>query len=233
MPGPSRDKLVPFLDRDPELARSLDPAAAELARRYLRVRQLTVDPGPWRPMDADPDEGIGLLITSGFLARELLIQDSRSLELLGAGDLLRPSVEEAVSFAGGSFRALTRTEIAVLDATFVERAVRFPGLISALFAREVRRSRFQAIQSAIVGVVGVERRLVTTFWTLGERWGQIGPDGVHVPVALSHSDLGAVIGARRPSVTSAMTRLQQQGAIERVAGGWLLHGSPPEVPASK
>jgi hypothetical protein len=38
-----------------------------------------------------------------------------------------------------------------------------------------------------------------------------------------------VVGARRPSVTTALGRLQEQGLIARLPdGGWLLHGAPPE-----
>ena len=32
------------------------------------------------------------------------------------------------------------------------------------------------------------------------------------------------IGARRPSVTTALGILSGQGLIERIPGGWLLHG---------
>jgi Mn-dependent DtxR family transcriptional regulator len=50
---------------------------------------------------------------------------------------------------------------------------------------------------------------------------------VRIPV--THGVLASVVGARRPSVTTALGRLQEDGLIERLPDGeWLLHGSPPE-----
>jgi hypothetical protein len=41
-----------------------------------------------------------------------------------------------------------------------------------------------------------------------------------------------MVGARRPSVTTALGQLIARGDIERRAdGGWILHGQPPEPAA--
>jgi CRP/FNR family transcriptional regulator, cyclic AMP receptor protein len=40
--------------------------------------------------------------------------------------------------------------------------------------------------------------------------------------------LGQLVGARRPSVTAALSALERGGRIERRPdGGWILHGDPP------
>jgi CRP/FNR family transcriptional regulator, cyclic AMP receptor protein len=50
-----------------------------------------------------------------------------------------------------------------------------------------------------------------------------------VSLSLPHRTLAGMVGARRPSVTTALGRLTAQGAIERRSdGGWILHGQPPE-----
>jgi hypothetical protein len=36
------------------------------------------------------------------------------------------------------------------------------------------------------------------------------------------------VGARRPSVTTALTGLAKRGCVERTPTGWLLHGDPAE-----
>jgi hypothetical protein len=51
--------------------------------------------------------------------------------------------------------------------------------------------------------------------------------GVSVPIPLSHELLGGLIGSRRPTVTTALAALRDQGLVERTGDGWLLHGTPP------
>jgi hypothetical protein len=55
------------------------------------------------------------------------------------------------------------------------------------------------------------------------------PEGVLVDLPLSHRTLAGMVGARRPSVTTALGRLIAGGALERrTAGEWLLRGAAPE-----
>jgi CRP/FNR family transcriptional regulator, cyclic AMP receptor protein len=54
-----------------------------------------------------------------------------------------------------------------------------------------------------------------------------------VPVGLPHRTLATLGGARRPSVTTALTGLAREGLVERIEGGWLLHGDPDEVLAHR
>ena len=45
--------------------------------------------------------------------------------------------------------------------------------------------------------------------------------------------LATLVGARRPSVTTALAGLAREGLIERTTEGWLLHGDPDEVLAQR
>jgi len=46
--------------------------------------------------------------------------------------------------------------------------------------------------------------------------------------------LAALVGAKRPSVTTALGELTAQGLVERRDdGSWLLHGEPPEEPGRR
>ena len=55
------------------------------------------------------------------------------------------------------------------------------------------------------------------------------PDGIVVPLPLGHQRLADLVGAHRPSVTTALGELGRDGAISRRQdGNWLLHGAPPE-----
>ena len=73
----------------------------------------------------------------------------------------------------------------------------------------------------------VDRRLHWLFWQLADRWGRTGTEGVTIEVPLTHSLLGELVAARRPSVTTALSSLAAEGKVERDGGSWLLRGGPP------
>jgi hypothetical protein len=55
---------------------------------------------------------------------------------------------------------------------------------------------------------------------------------VLVSLRLSHRTLAGMIGARRPSVTTALGQLMARGELERRTDGeWLLRGAAPEARA--
>ena len=61
----------------------------------------------------------------------------------------------------------------------------------------------------------------------------MGPEGVRLPIALPHRTLATLVGARRPSVTTALSGLARDGLVERTSDGWLLRGDPSEVLAAR
>ena len=50
---------------------------------------------------------------------------------------------------------------------------------------------------------------------------------MHVDLPLTHEVLSHLAGARRPSVSGALTKLAEQGRLERNGRGWVLRGDPP------
>jgi hypothetical protein len=53
-----------------------------------------------------------------------------------------------------------------------------------------------------------------------------------VPLALTHRILGQLVGARRPTVSTALGELAERGElVRRVDGSWVLRGSPPDASA--
>ena len=83
-------------------------------------------------------------------------------------------------------------------------------------------------QLVICQLPRVDQRVLAIMWLLAESWGQVTPGGVRLPLALTHETLGAMVGARRPTVTLALRKLSQQGAIIHQESGWLLLEPPPE-----
>jgi DNA-binding IclR family transcriptional regulator len=71
-------------------------------------------------------------------------------------------------------------------------------------------------------------RLLVILWYYADRWGRVTPEGVLLPLRMTHGLLARVVGARRPSVSTALGRLQERGLVERTDNGqWLLLGPPP------
>jgi CRP-like cAMP-binding protein len=121
-----------------------------------------------------------------------------------------------------SWRVLEPMRVAVLDERLAAALGRHPTVLGELLKRMIRRPRYLAVQHLLSGLPSVEQRLVLVLMQLAERWGRVRPGGVFVPIRMSHETLAGLVGARRPSVTSAMGHLQRDGAIQRERDGILL-----------
>ena len=116
----------------------------------------------------------------------------------------------------------------MLDARFALAIAGSPRVQAAIVARAVARSRALAFYLAVSHVRRVEQRLLVMLWHFAERWGRVGPQGVVLGVRLTHETLGRVVGARRPTVTTALRQLMEQGLVSRLPDRRLiLHGDPP------
>lgn len=230
------DLHVRVLERDPELAHGLDPEQQALAARHLVARMRHVEPGEWSgPWEGERDPGgsIGALVLDGLILRIQRIGTVTAAELLGSGDILRPWVtgHEGSSLpAAARWQVLQPTTVALLDRRFAAVAGRWPEVVSALMERSVQRARLLAFQMAIGNVRRIDARLLLLFWRLADRWGRVTSDGVVVPLRLTHGWLAHLVGAQRPSVTTALGNLAGAGRVERLEdGSWLLRGDPPDI----
>src|SRR4051812_2669760 len=223
-----------LLELDPDLAEGLDPAREALARDHLVVRLARVEAGRWTPRvnELGASGGVGLLIVEGLAIRRVALGHRAAAELLGSCDIMRPWEDDGEHAAypfSASFRVLESLELAVLDAAFMRRLLYFPEIVSELMGRVMRRSRRVVGYLVISQLTSVDTRLHVALWHMADRFGRVRPDGVIVPLNLTHETLGLIVGARRPSVTAAMGRLVEQGLVEPAVGaGWLLKGEPPE-----
>jgi CRP/FNR family cyclic AMP-dependent transcriptional regulator len=228
-------EAVHLLEADPDLGALLSDARRSEAERDLVVRTHRLPVGPWdvsRLAGASADH-IGLLILDGVLARELLVADQISAELLGPGDVVRPwqgASRSALLPVDAVWSVLSTVTVAVLDRRFAAEAARFPEITAALFDRLGERSLRLATTQAISQLTRVDRRLKALFWHLAERWGRVAGDGVVVPLALTHRILGQLVGARRPTVSTALSELSdRKELVRRSDGSWLLRGDPPDA----
>jgi CRP/FNR family transcriptional regulator, cyclic AMP receptor protein len=229
---PDSQRVAPLLDLDPDLAQFLAGERAEEAHRQLLVRVRRLPPGAWntaRLTVADPGH-LGLLVLDGVLSREVLATDVISTELIGAGELLRPwqiAPDPRLLRVSVRWNVLADARVAVLDRRLAAQLGRYPEIMSLLIERMTARTQRLAVSQAIAQLNRVDRRLLMLFWHLAERWGRMTPDGVAIPLTLSHRMLSHLVGARRPTVSTALGDLaKEQQVVRQPDGSWLLTGEP-------
>jgi len=224
--------LVSVLDVDAGLAELVPQDRRAEARRATAAATIVVASGPWREA-RNPDRargGFGLLVVGGTMIRRVGIGGRYGAELLGPGDLLRPWQREGATIGvDWSWRALTQTRLAVLDTRWAARAAPWPQLGAELAGRALARSVRTVIAMAITQQPRLEERLWMLFWELADRYGHVHADGVHLDLPLTHEVLSHLAGARRPSVSGALTRLAATGRLRRSGRHWVLNGEPPAL----
>jgi CRP/FNR family cyclic AMP-dependent transcriptional regulator len=228
-----------LLDVDPDLGRLLDGMARQRASHELRVVRRTLPRGVWdvSGLEGAGDDNLGLLLLDGVLAREVVLGSTVSTELLGAGDLVRPWTSDGASPLADvmvRWNALTDVRVALLDRGFAARAAAFPGVSALLLERVDARAQRLATARAISQMKRVDERIVAMLRTLCDRWGRVTVTGTVLPLRISHRMLAELVGARRPTVSSAIADLARRGAVSRQAdGSWLLHRDDVEPVAAE
>ena len=230
-------QITPLLELDPDLGQLLPEERLASAKQELRVAVRVVEPGLWdvEKLSVASPAHVGLLVLDGVIAREVLVSDTVSTELLGPGDVVRPwRLLDNATLLRHSIRwnVLSRSRIALLDRRVGAELGRYPEISAAIIDRVNERAARLAVTQAISQLNRVDRRLLALFWHLAERWGRITSGGVALPMTLSHRMLGQLVGARRPTVSTALSELVVQGELaRRDDGSWLLTGAPVGVPA--
>jgi CRP-like cAMP-binding protein len=225
-----------LLRLDPDLGQLLSPERRALAEEQLVVSVATIGVGKWHPdrlCAAHRPSNIGLLVLSGALVREIRLLDPPSAELFGAGDIIRTWHGDAAPQmlnTSTEWRALERTSVAVLDGTTALALRGYPDVMAIVLDRLNARAERLAIAQAISQITGVETRVEALLWHLSQRWGRVSRDGVIVGLVLSHRMIGSLVGARRPTVSTALARLmEEERVVRRDDGTWLLTATEPPI----
>jgi hypothetical protein len=225
---PSRDQ-VRLLDAKLELTRHLTPdERAELSDVALPA----IDVPPGR-LDLEPllvaYNAFAASVVDGMVVQSVQVGEHTGVQLLGPGDLLlRPGDGSPPWLEHVGLQAPGRVRLVTLGDGFLAIAARAPRLISALYecvADQIQRLTGQLV---ICQLPRVDERVLAIMWLLAESWGQVTSGGVRLPLALTHETLGAMVGARRPTVTLALRKLSEDGSIVHQDSGWLLLDPPPE-----
>ena len=228
---PGAARLCYVLREDPELAEAVPAARRRQAIDEATTPEIHLPAGrPARRAPSSLGGGLGLLVLEGLLIRRVGIEGRFGAELLGEGDILRPSQGEFDSPMlplETGWLVPESARLAVLDEEFVQLLAHYPELVPAIVARAMQRSRNLAVNMAIVHQARVDVRLQMLLWHLAGRWGRVRSDATVVPLRLTHTLLADLVAARRPTVTSALTDLTRRGLVTSQGDSWMLFGEAP------
>lgn len=236
--GRSGLQRVSVLEVEPALCEGLDPASMPSTARSASAATWSLSRGRWQsePWMFESRGSLGLIVLDGLIARQVLIGDMEAVELVGPGDVLRPWAEvdrEMANQITESWIVTRRARLALLDRSFAVSVSAWPEIVANISDRIAMRVGWMALFSAIQGVRRVDERLLAILWSYADRWGRVTRDGVLLELELTHRLLAGVIGARRPSVTTALKALEDGGELtRRMDRSWLLHGQRPAILAS-
>jgi CRP/FNR family transcriptional regulator, cyclic AMP receptor protein len=230
VPISSGDGWVSLVELDADLnPRPRGWSAPGNKRLVARVAQLP--PGRFDPqrLVEDPTDWLGLLVVNGLVLVQVAAGRAPIGWLVGADDLIRPWEMTDVSLlTAASWQAISPLRVALLDADFARRVAGLGPVADALTAKAVQTSHWLFAKSLVTGTSVIEERLLLLFALLGERWGKATAAGVLVAMPLTHQVLATLVGARRPSVSTAIRGLTAAGLLERTTEGWLLCRTAPE-----
>ena len=171
-----------------------------------------------------------MLIVDGVLSVDVRVGDRTATEIVGDGDVLQPLAARADDLLErtSAWHALMPARLALLDDAFAERVKPWPQISHALLARACARAADLDAQRAITSQPRLEVRLTLLLWHLAGRWGRVEPGGIRLGLPLTHRLLGRLVGAERPSVSHALSRLAQAGLVTSRDGALHLHGTADE-----
>src|SRR5436190_19095024 len=221
---------IALLDVDPDLAGHATPAEIAALRDKLTASVYRIPSGT---MPAPPrrDGHLGYLVLKGLLPYERSACGRATAELLGAGDLVRPWGREMTGMLSthAKWTVLEQVLLADLGAVGTSRISDSREIVESLVTRCADRAEAVAIQRSITAHVRVDVRVLAYLWHLAERFGVVLPGAVKLDVPLTHAVLARLVGARRPTVTTALQRLIQLGYLRRESRAFILLGDAAAV----
>jgi CRP/FNR family cyclic AMP-dependent transcriptional regulator len=219
---------VRLLEADPELGARLEGEELDQARKYAMLPAARLDEGRWNIQQVRDARGVrgevyGFVLTEGTITIDASFADRRAARVLAPNELMLLEGWDTDTLpVRWGWTVLEPTTIAVLDERLEVIARRWPSLMTALVIRGAEQTRHAVLQQAISQLPRVEDRLLALMWSLADHRGIVGPDGVRVPLSLTHEALAQMIGARRPTVSLGLKALSERGVLMSTGDGWLI-----------
>jgi len=215
---------ISLLEVDPDLANGDGDARLAVAVFRFGAGAMPSEP----PAETRRGCMLGYLVLKGLVLYESAVCGRAAAELLGPGDVVRA----AGNYTSGTlptrvtWTALSPVLLADLCSLDPHRS---GAVIEALAMRCEDRAERAAIERSICSHVRVDVRVLAQLWHLADRFGVVVPGGVKVDLPLTHAVLARLVGARRPTVTTALQRLVQLGYVTREGRSFRLAGDATSV----
>lgn len=221
---------IALLDVDPDLAGRATSAEIAGLRDKLTAPVYRIPSGT---MPAPPrrEAHLGYLVLKGLLLYEVSACGRATAELLGTGDLVRPWGRELTGMlpTQAKWTVLEQVLLADLGTVATSRLAENRDVVESLVMRCADRAEAVAIQRSITAHVRVDVRVLAYLWHLADRFGVVVPGAVKLDIPLTHAVLARLVGARRPTVTTALQRLIQLGYLRREGRAFVLMGDATAV----
>jgi CRP-like cAMP-binding protein len=162
-----------------------------------------------------------ILITKGRVRLSVLSRDGRELALRHAGP--GSLIGEIAVLQGGERSAdatcVTDVRAMAIQASDLKRIIDArPRIAMAVIEFLCERLRKTTDQLESIALYGLEARLARLLLSLAGRDGNTGRDMISLDLSLSQSEIADMIGASRPRVNVALSKLEESRAIRRVRG---------------
>jgi hypothetical protein len=183
------------------------------------------------PLSQNGDAHIGFLLLKGLILYEVSTCGRATGELLGPGALIRPwrTAAPAMLSSEVEWTVLDHALLADLAPAVNSRLTNGREVFEVLIQRAAERAEAVAIQRAIAAHVRVDVRVLAYLWHLADGFGVVMPGAVKLDIPLTHAVLARLVGARRPTVTTALQRLSQLGYLRREGKAFVLIGDASAV----
>lgn len=226
-----RSAQVRLSDLDPDFLRLVRSEEREQAAE-IALPAVDLTPGPFAPGAVLSEAGGSCgVIMAGLVNRQIHVGAQVAMRVLGLGGVIPDGAGISPDFiATSEWTAATTVRLAVIGNHFFRASARWPQLQGNLITRFAEQNEQLAAQLAVCQLPRVEDRLLAMLWVLAESWGKVTSAGTLLPLQLTHEALGAMVGARRPTVTLALGELAERGAVIQRPDGWLLL-EPPAAPS--
>jgi CRP-like cAMP-binding protein len=186
--------------------------------------------GSLPPVPRTADAHLGFLILKGVAVRDVAVCGRSTAELLGPGDLIQPGDASASTLAPKiTWTVLSELLIADLSGRVTRELVGDAAAVVAVVERAMSRVREGALERSIASHVRVDVRVLAYLWHLADRFGRVTAAGVRLELPLTHAVLARLVGARRPTVTTAFRALMEHGYVRRDGRAFLLAGDASAV----
>jgi CRP-like cAMP-binding protein len=121
------------------------------------------------------------------------------------------------------FHAISDVTLAVLGADLLRACAESTELLATLEQRASLVHHRDTVLGAICQIPRVQLRLLATLWLISDVVGTACSPGMVIELPLTHEQLGRFVGARRPTVSLAISELGELGLLARRPDGtWLL-----------